>query len=231
MAERHRDDDSPKLRRATPVFAEDTVCVLFAEVPRHRHRLTALGESLDPAERQRAARFHRAADRERFVVARGLLREILARHFEVAPRDLAFSYNRWGKPALADSSAIEFSLSHAQELVALAFTVGRRVGVDVERIDRTIDALALADRFFTKDEAARLHDLDEPRRSAAFFRDWTRKEAFVKAHGQGLGRSLEPDEAEKALWTMIEVPCADGYVAHLCAESGPWRLEVETLSG
>lgn len=147
----------------------------------------------------------------------------------MAPRDLTFTYNRWGKPALAGGAPLEFNITHAYEVVALAFTRGRRVGIDVERIDRAIDVLALADRFFTAEEAASLRGLEEPHRSAAFFRGWTRKEAFVKAQGEGLARSLEPIGAERAQWTTVEVSCAAGYVAHLCAEAGAWRPEIRTL--
>lgn len=213
----------------TPVLAEDTVCVFLTDVARHRPRLLALCEHLDRNERERAARFRLDADRERFVVGRGLLRETLARHLQVAPSDLAFAYNRWGKPALAECPSVAFSITHAFDVVALACTVGRQVGIDVERIDRAIDVLALAERFFTAAEAAHLRGLEEPHRSAAFFRDWTRKEAFVKAHGEGLGRPLEPVADERARWSTVEVPCADGYVAHLCAEAGNWRMEVRTL--
>jgi 4'-phosphopantetheinyl transferase len=215
----------------TPVFAEHTVCAFLADVPQHRDRLSALWAHLSPEERARAARFHLSADRERFVVGRGLLREILASYLQVAPGDLAFSYNRQGKPALAGCSPVEFNIAHAHEVVALAFTLGRKVGIDVERIDRAIDVLLLAERFFTAEEAASLRALDEPDRSAAFFRDWTRKEAFVKAQGEGLGRSLEPIGAERAHWSTVEVPCVDGYVATLCAQAGAWRLEVRTLQG
>jgi 4'-phosphopantetheinyl transferase len=131
-------------------------------------------------------------------------------------------------PGLAGGTSVEFNLAHADEVVALAFTLGRKVGIDVERIDRAIDALALAERFFPAEEAASLRGLAEPHRSVAFFRGWTRKEAFVKAQGEGLARSLEPVGAERAHWTTVEVPCADGYVAHLCSEAGPWRPEVRT---
>jgi 4'-phosphopantetheinyl transferase len=215
--------------QVTPVFAEDKVYVFWAHVAWHRHRLLALCGHLTPEESERASRFRLAADWERFVVGRGLLRETLAHHLKVAPRDLAFSYNRWGKPVMDAFSGVEFNVAHAHEVLGLAFALGRRVGIDVEWIDRAIDALGLSKRFFTAEEAAHLRALDAPHRSAAFFRHWTRKEAFVKAQGEGLGRSLEPDDTERAHWTSIEVPCADGYVANLCAEAGPWRLEVGTL--
>jgi 4'-phosphopantetheinyl transferase len=213
----------------TRLFAEDKVCVLWAEIPRHRQRLAALGKHLSADESERAARFHRAADRERFVLGRGLLREALAGHLRVAPRDLSFSYNRWGKPGLDGFARLEFNVSHAHDLVALAFTLGRKVGIDLERVDRAVDALKLAERFFTAEEAAALRALDGPRRSAEFFRCWTRKEAFVKAHGRGLSRPLEPDDAERAHWTTVEVPCPNGYVAHLCAEAGTWRVVVAEI--
>jgi len=205
------------------------VAVFWAEIPRQRHRLPVLGEHLSADETERAGRFRRGEDRERFVVGRGLLREMLAGHLRVAPRDVSFSYNRWGKPALERFSGLEFNVSHAHEVVALAFAVGRRVGIDVERIDRVVDALALAERFFTADEAVALRRLDEPHRCVEFLRGWTRKEAFVKAHGEGLQRPLEPDTAERAHWSTVELQCAGGYVASLCAEAGPWRLEIGTI--
>jgi 4'-phosphopantetheinyl transferase len=211
------------------VFDESKVNVYWAEIARQRDRLDALGAHLSADERDRAARFRLAPDRERYVVARGLLRELLAQHLGVAPRDPTFAYNRWGKPSLSPPSPLELNVAHTRGLIGLAFTLGRKVGIDVERLDRTVNAQKLADRFFTPAEAAALRRLDERDRPAAFLRSWTRKEAFVKAHGEGLSRSLEPEADERSRWTTVDAPCPERYVASVCAEAGAWRLEVTML--
>ncbi len=146
----------------------------------------------------RANRFHFKRDRTRFAATRGILRKLLARYLDRDPALLCFAYNENGRPALAgeDPGAVEFNLSHSHDRVLYAFTTGRRIGVDIERIRADASDRKIAERFFSKKEAASLAALPEAERSRAFFRYWTAKEAYIKARGEGLPSGLPKTEVE-----------------------------------
>lgn len=200
-----------------------------------------LWASLSPDERARAERFRFAVHRDRFVVARALLREILGVFLGVAPGRLAFDYGARGKPSLARPFAAEdlrFNLSHADGLALYAITRGREVGVDVEPVRPLPDAERIAARFFSAREQAALRSLAAPERAEAFFACWTRKEAFLKATGDGLSRPLdafdvsvlpglparlervegEPHEAGR--WSLAEVRPDLGYMGAVAVAGG-----------
>jgi 4'-phosphopantetheinyl transferase len=143
-------------------------------------------------ERRRASRFHFERDRRRFIVGRGLLRQILASYLDFAPGALRFAYGPHGKPALADNGAsIQFNLSHSQDWAALAVTRGHSVGVDLEQVRSQFAQETIAEQFFSKNECATLRALPVELQPRAFFNCWTRKEAFVKANGVGLSFGLD----------------------------------------
>lgn len=153
-------------------------------------RLAAIERWLSPDERERAARFLFDRHRTAFVAARGTLRELLGEYLECLPAEVEFSYSSHGKPSLASpASTLHFNLSHSGGIAAAAFSIGCEPGIDVERVDRKVD-LAVADSYFSPSEIERLHALPAADRPSAFFRIWTRKEAFVKAQGQGLSLPL-----------------------------------------
>jgi 4'-phosphopantetheinyl transferase len=168
-----------------------------------------LEEYLSPDERQRAARFRFDTDRKRFAVCRGMLREVLSRYLEMSPKRLSFQYGPFGKPMLRhDSTAgcIEFNVSHSGALVLVALSADRPVGIDVERIRTEVRSQEIAERFFSPSEAAKLRSLPASLRAYAFFNCWTRKEAYLKAVGDGLqvrldsfDVSLAPDESAEFL--------------------------------
>ena len=146
---------------------------------------------LSEEERARMARFRFSEDRRRYLAAHGALREILARHTGIDPGALRFSEGEHGKPALIGSD-IKFNLSHSGEMALIAIGVARdrEVGVDIEKIRADIDVLAIAQRFFTAEEAARLESLEQSERTKLFFTLWTRKEALSKARGIPLAEGL-----------------------------------------
>ncbi|HEV2864427.1 MAG TPA: 4'-phosphopantetheinyl transferase superfamily protein [Pyrinomonadaceae bacterium] len=204
--------------------------------------LSALAATLSPEELERAARFHFRKDRDSFVVARGALRDILGRYLGVPPRRVRFTYGEFGKPALAAETCgglpLSFNLSHSHELACCAVACGREVGVDVEHLREGVEVLSLAGHFFSRAEVAALGALPPEQRLRGFFNCWTRKEAYIKARGEGLSHpldaftvSLEPgsraallsterDPAEAARWTLTDLPVGDDYAAALACE-GP----------
>src|ERR1700691_1568203 len=196
---------------------------------------------LSSDEAERAARFHFPRDRQRFVAARALLRTILAGylagHFKTDPGSLSFSYSDKEKPSLAPAHAgsnIAFNLSHSGEVALLAFTRGREIGVDIEQARGNSDIEGIARRFFSPAEQKQLAALPVEKRADGFFRCWTRKEAYIKATGDGLSLPLtqfdvalepgesnallatRPDSSEAGRWQLREVTGGPGYIAALC---------------
>jgi len=154
----------------------------------------ALWQLLSRDERERAEKFRYAEHRQHYIVARANLRRLLAERLRIAPLAVEFVETKYGKPRLAPihgSADVEFNLSHSGTLAIYAFTNGRAVGVDVELIREVPDADDLAERFFSPTETASLRVLPLARRSLAFLACWTRKEAFIKALGQGLSCPLD----------------------------------------
>ena len=147
---------------------------------------------LSDEERTQFRRFHFAGDARDYAAAHALLRRVLSRHDDREPRSWRFDKTPNGKPFLRDAGnfSASFSLSHTRGMVACAVTGGADVGVDVESVDRDVDAAAIAARFFAPEEAAQLMTLDSDARRARFFDLWTLKEALVKALGTGMATAL-----------------------------------------
>lgn len=199
---------------------------------------------LSDDEIQRAGRFHFAKDRNHFIAARGLLRKLLAAYLDVSPAGLEILYGEKGKPYLAASyTSINFNLAHSHKMAIYAFSRGRELGVDLEYIRVDLSGDKIAERFFSRREIDTLRAVPLELRKLAFFNCWTRKEAYIKALGEGLSMPLdefdvslapgEPavllnnykDEAEVSRWTMQSVSLPDGYVAALVVEGHDWSLK------
>lgn len=224
---------------------DDEVHIWRAWLDQPSEVVQELHEVLDGDERGRAERFRFERDRRRFVVGRGRLRLILGRYLSAAPADLRFAYGAHGKPTVAgaaDGRPLCFNVSHSDALAVYAVTRGRQLGVDVEAVRPMPDAEQLAARFFSPRENAAWRALGPGDKPAAFFRCWTRKEAFLKATGQGLAQPLDAfdvtlapeaparllyvagDPEAAARWTLRDLAPAAGYVAALAVEGQGWRL-------
>ena len=207
-------------------------------------RVHALLATLAQDERERAERFHFATDRARFIAGRGLLRAILARYLQAHPASLRFHYSPRGKPALTPDSnpgGLQFNVAHSHGIALYAFARGRALGVDLECIQPQLQE-GIAERFFSAREVAALRALPADLRAEAFFACWTRKEAYVKAMGDGLALpldqfdvSLAPGEPaallrtagnpqEACRWRLQALEAAPGYAGAICVEGHDWRL-------
>ncbi len=200
-----------------------------------------LRESLDPEERARADRFRFAPDRNRFLFCRAALRHVLGRCLGVAPERLRLSAGAHGRPRLKEGqSDLDFNLSHSGDWGLLALASGRRVGVDIERIDASRAGDEIAARFFSPEEVEALRRTRVADRVDAFFRCWTRKEAYVKARGEGLSIpldsfavSIEPEASrllrsdrgpeEVARWEVLGLRVVQAYAAAVAVEGTGWR--------
>lgn len=153
----------------------------------------ALWGCLSPQEQERANRFRFELHRQRFVRTHAFSRQIIARYTRVPAAQIAFLSRPEGKPSLADPGPrdIRFNLSHSGDLLALAVTSGREVGIDVEIHSDGLDWRHIAGSYFDAREAAALEGLPDPaQRLAWFYRIWTMKEAYLKARGQGIAAGL-----------------------------------------
>jgi 4'-phosphopantetheinyl transferase len=200
---------------------------------------------LSPDERTRASRFHRASDRHYFIAGRAILRQILGAYLDADPKTLNFAYSEKSKPALGEAHAgsnLTFNISHSGTIALLAFARSRQLGVDVEQVRRDFDTAPIAARFFSQVEQEELATLPADQRNEAFFLCWTRKEAYIKATGEGLSLPLRqfdvslapraenvllatrPDPLECSRWSLRDIPVEAGYAAALCVSGTGWQL-------
>jgi len=202
-------------------------------------------QSLSPDERGRANRFHFDVDRKRSVLGRGLLRLLLGHILRRPAGHLQFECNEFGKPRLiaGQGPPLHFNLSHSGDLVLVAITIGREVGIDVEKIRLDFAVEEVAAQTFSAKECKLLASLTTEARYRAFFSCWTRKEAYLKARGTGLSlpadqfdvsflSGVEPqlletrnDPADANRWTLRALHAGRDYEAALAVERSSWKLK------
>ena len=175
-------------------LSDGLVQIWQASLSQHANNLTALTSLLNSEEQARADKFIYAKHRNNFIIARAILRCLLAQYLQCKPATIVFQQNEHGKLFLDPSHAglsLEFNLSHAGDVVVYAFVLNRQIGVDVEHIRHDVAMLDIAKRFFATDEQKSLLQLPEDQQIFAFYDCWTRKEAFIKAIGRGLSYPLK----------------------------------------
>ncbi len=210
---------------------------------------TSLAESLictlSADERAKAQRFYSEKDRKRFIIRRGILRMILGYYSGVEASELWFFYGKNGKPRLTDTfrnGTILFSMSSSEGLALYGFTRNREIGVDVECVRDIPDIDQIAELIFSAKEALAYHALPDHLKREAFFSCWTRKEAFLKATGDGLSRRLDEfelrvdpgkpaslpgidgDQKSACQWSIHDLKPASGFTAAIAAQGRSWGL-------
>ncbi len=212
------------------------VHIWLAHLALPAERMQRLASLLSAEESAKAARFHFAHDREHFIVSHAILRLLLARYCTLAPENVHFTVNAYGKPALQTSSdqpLLSFNLSHSHGLALYAFTGICELGIDIEYMRTNLEYTEVATHFFSQREIADLRSLPKEHTASGFFTAWTRKEAYIKARGLGLSLpldqfdvSLHPEAPaalleirepglDAATWSMHEIPVPAGYKAAL----------------
>jgi 4'-phosphopantetheinyl transferase len=210
-------------------------------------------QTLSSAEGARAARFVHETSRDDFVVAHGVLRQLLGRYTATPPRDLRFSSGADGKPTLEararDASVISFNMTHSQGRALIAVSDGREIGIDLEKIKPEVKALAIARRYFARAELAAIEAAPAPLTAGTFFRYWVAKEAILK--GQGIGLRFPIDEFAvhfddrdwsaririrepsrlAADWNVQVLPVDAGWSAALAVRGNGWTLQLMTPRG
>ena len=204
--------------------------------------LARLLQFLSADELRRGDRLRDKTRRERFLAGRGMLREALAEILGEEPGCIRISEGEFGKPYLSDHlepDSISFNLSHAGSYLLAAFAAGCEVGVDLEQVRQDLPYRAMAERFFSQREQEDLFSLAPQEQLAAFYRCWTRKEAYLKATGTGFSRpsnsfdvSLLPHHAPALLahrgspaeidrWRIMDLCAPQGYCAAVAVENPP----------
>jgi 4'-phosphopantetheinyl transferase len=229
----------------TVTLGKNEVHVWRASLELPSSQVQRLQENLSEEELERADRFHFQRHRSHFIAARGILRTILGRYLKREPKRLRFEYGPKGKPELArhtDHRRLRFNVSHSHGLALYAVAHDREVGVDVERIRPEMAGEKIAERFFSPREAAALHRLPAEIQQEAFFTCWTRKEAYLKAIGEGLTLRLDqfevsivPGEPATLLsikedpegashWSLKELDPGPGYVGAFAVKGHGWHF-------
>jgi 4'-phosphopantetheinyl transferase len=186
--------EKPPQSKSGTCFADLEIEVVATRLDATPDAVRMSAALLSKEERQRAARFACDRDRNHFITARARLRELLAARLDVRPESVEFVYGARGKPALSRRFAgaeLHFNVSHSSDVAAYAFSRRRDIGIDVERVRVIRDIDDIAARFFSRRENEAYLALDRRDRLAGFFNCWTRKEAFIKALGEGMHHPLD----------------------------------------
>jgi 4'-phosphopantetheinyl transferase len=224
---------------------DDEVHVWRAKLDRPRHELDSFRSTLSVDEQARADRFVFERDRSRYIAGRGLLRSLLSLYIGLAPDEFRFTYSRFQKPALIQTRPC-FNVSHSGHIALFAFSGRCDVGVDLELDDADFARERIAESFFSPAEVALLRSLPSAEQPRAFLQCWTRKEAFIKARGDGLSLPLDSFDVsfgpgapaavlrtawsalEPARWRMQDLSePEDGYIAAVALRSEGWRAIVK----
>lgn len=202
--------------------------------------LAAYGELLSDSERLIAPRFYFPKDRRRYLVTRALVRTVLSKYAQVAPKDWVFKANAHGRPEIVNECAaarnLSFNITHTAGLIILAVARDRQLGVDVENVRSRQASSAIADRYFAAGEVAALHALPADHQQQRFYEYWTLKESYIKARGQGLAIALDAfsfhfpaagslemsvhhiDDDAPQRWQFWQFWVGEDYLAAVCAQ-------------
>jgi 4'-phosphopantetheinyl transferase len=149
---------------------------------------------LSEDENERASKLKIEHKKKQFVIARGMLRNLLSNILGKVAAEIKFSYGEHKKPYIEEQyndNSVEFNISHSGDFVLIAMTLGNKIGVDIEQINQKIDFKSLSDRIFSQKEKEELENLSENEQLHAFYRAWVRKESFIKATGKGIAFGLD----------------------------------------
>jgi 4'-phosphopantetheinyl transferase len=229
----------PWVRATTPLtLADKELHVWRAPLDLPPGPLQRMAKALSANENERAEKFLIARARERFVAARGILRQLLGMYLGLQTDKIDFRYGPQGKPSLSatHNSKVCFSVSHSQGMGLFAFASSGEVGVDIEEVKADFKGMQIASHFFSDEEIAELAKLQPELANEAFFECWTGKEAYVKARGDGLslplrgftmrfvsGEQVLQDEGGR-VWTCYALKPAPGFAGAVVAAGEGWSL-------
>ena len=225
---------------------EGHVVVWMTQVLTAQNAMPFLESCLDAHDRERAARFHFAEDRARYVLGRALVRNILGRYLAQAPETIALTYTDHGQPYFPGDETMRFSITHAHDLVAVALTANAQIGIDIEYVERKLNLNELAGRILSADDFGAFKALPGSEKEAEFFRVWTRKEAYLKARGEGISEGLQKisvsfgpdevtsladtrDESTAQKWRMHKLSLPAEYMGALACDDAAKRIDFQRV--
>ncbi|MDT7042565.1 4'-phosphopantetheinyl transferase family protein [Candidatus Nitronereus thalassa] len=185
-------------------------------------RLQVYQESLSREEQERAQRFRFLQHQTRFISTRGVLRSLLGHYLTLAPQEIELDSSPQGKPFVANpgSRPLYFNVSHSQKIALFSFSHDSEVGIDVEGTRPGLDYHSIGQRIMSAQELQWLESLPVSKQKAAFLTCWTRKEAFVKAHGSGLNFPMK----DLTLTFLPHQPATIVHIADTDLASRPWAI-------
>jgi 4'-phosphopantetheinyl transferase len=211
-------------------LAQDEVHCWYVRMDVSAGTCAALSATLSHDERIRCARMRSPQLQQRFIAAHGALRELLGRYLGAHPSEVQYVHNEFGKPALSGQfgGRLTFNLSHSADLALIGIAADAQIGVDLEHIRDEPEFSEIAHWFFAAAEVEELHRLPSELRTRAFLSSWTRKEAYAKARGQGLGATNEI--AQQPGWSLYSLQPAPRYVGALVVEGSGRRVTERFMS-
>jgi len=225
------------------ILSENEIHIWRADLELDEYFQSSFLKLLSPDEKNRAEKFRFAKDSRNFIAARGMLRSFIGKYLEINPAEISFQYSNFGKPGIANNNSLQFNISHSQNIALFAFARTFNIGIDVEFVNPNIEAKDIATNFFSTNEIRNLLALPAEQQTLGFFNCWTRKEAFIKAVGEGLSFpldkfevSLEPDKPAKLLathwepeavskWSLYSMLPATDFVGCLAIEGLPEEVK------
>ncbi|PKQ44147.1 4'-phosphopantetheinyl transferase family protein [Confluentibacter flavum] len=206
------------------------VDVWYIDVNNCKKQIPYYTSLLSTDEKLKADKFKFINDKNIFIVARGVLRVLLAKYLSINPKKVEFKYGDFGKPETINNQSINFNISHSGKMAIFGFTKSHDIGVDIEEIKNNFDVLDIANNFFSKKEIEFLNNFPTEDQTEGFYRCWTRKESFIKAKSIGLSYPLDSfsvsidshesaelletqwDIKEKHNWTLFSFSPYENYI-------------------
>ncbi len=229
---------------------KDNIDVWCVSIDVDESVLYSLMRTLSEEEREKARRMKIEKPRKYYMASRGLLRQILAAYVKQAPELLEFEYGPNGKPTLSekfDNSGIKFNVSHSHGLALCCVTREREIGADIEKMRDDVEITDISKRFFSSREHEELIKLPVDDQKRGFYNCWTRKEAYLKATGQGLtfplsqfDMSLTPgepavmiahqsDPGQVSMWSIVDLDVGPDYAAAIAVEGKEFTISYNIL--
>jgi 4'-phosphopantetheinyl transferase len=230
------------MKSACGEHMDSAIVVWMTQVSKANDSLPFVESCLDPHDRQRAMRFRYPEDRARFVLGRALLRKCLGHQLQLSPDAIELTYTERGRPVFTQDDSVQFSISHTHDWVAVAVTLHAKVGIDLEYVQSKLDLLDLAPRIFSESDLRAFQAFPDEEMTAAFFCAWTRKEAYLKARGEGIAEALQQvsvsfgstetrsirdvrDKSGAPAWRHHALPVPDDYVGSVACDDSAKLLE------
>ncbi len=199
---------------------EENAIIFTAKLPLMKQYQEELWQSLSGQEKIQAEGFVNNTLKDKYVLSHGLLRYLLSLYAEGNPQDIQYSVNQFGKPFLKDNNCtLQFNMSHSKDYAAYIIALEDQVGIDIEWKDKDTNIQEIFELVLSPTEVTNFNQLNSEEKFHAFYDTWTKKEAIIKAIGQGLSYPIETIEIMNFTYNDRDYYVANGntfYCSNLC---------------